>query len=126
MLNRYAAAGCTLLVLVAFVGCATTEDAAEAPPTRAYRIQVETTDDRAAANATVRRLTDWWAALPPAEQPAGLAEPEFAPEIVWQPPYYRVRVGVFATRAAAEDALAALRQKFPDAFVARAAAPARK
>ena len=126
MLNRYAAAGCTLLVLAALVGCATTEDAAEAPPTRAHRIQVETTDDRAAANATVRRLTDWWAALPPAEQPDGLAEPEFAPEIVWQPPYYRIRVGRFATRAAAEDALAALREEFPDAFVVRAAAPARK
>ncbi|PSQ78623.1 MAG: SPOR domain-containing protein, partial [Bacteroidetes bacterium QH_6_63_17] len=38
--------------------------------------------------------------------------------INWKPPFYRVRLGPFATRQQAEAVLQAARSVFPDAFVA--------
>ena len=123
---RYAAAGITLLLLAVLAGCTSTENTADEPPVRAFRIQVQTTADKGAADATVGRLMDWWTELPPSDRPPALADQGFEPEVVWRPPYYRVRVGRFASRDAATDALATLRQEFPDAFVARTATPAQE
>lgn len=122
---RTFAAALAVVLMAAVAGCAAPEPASETP-TRAFRIQVKTTPDKDAADAAVGRVLDWWAELPSADRPDALADQDLAPEVVWSAPYYRVRVGRFATRAAAEDALAALRQEFPDAFVARAAAPAQE
>lgn len=108
-----------LIVIAAVLsGCATTAPSTPQPPERIYRIQLVQTSDKSAAEATVNRALSWWRELDAAERPVPLREQGFQPDIVWQQPYYRVRVGAFETRAAAREVVPVLRQRFPDAFVA--------
>jgi hypothetical protein len=44
--------------------------------------------------------------------------------VVWQQPYYRVRIGRFAGRAEATPALDAVRAQFGDAFIVPEQVPA--
>lgn len=89
----------------------------EPPRERVYRLQVHMTAEKESANAYVQRVRTWWDELPQADRPAGLGPDEPAVEIVWQQPYYRVRLGRFDSRSAAEDALEVVGQAFPRAFV---------
>ncbi len=116
-----------LIVIVAVLsGCATTESPTPQLPERVYRIQLMQTSDKSTAESTVSRALSWWNKLDADERPAPLREQGFRPDIAWQQPYYRVRVGTFETRAAAREVVPALRQRFPDAFVAPVTrAPAR-
>lgn len=97
------------------------EPPAAGPVTRTlqgFRIQLVTTPEKDAADAYVEQAIDWWAALPAGRRPDYLATGnELDVKIAWRQPYYRVRVGSFASRAEAEAALEAVRARFPDAFI---------
>lgn len=99
-------------------GCQTIESLGEedAP---AYRVQVHLTDDRAEAETVREQAASWWAALHPDERPPGAAD-DLTAVVVWQQPYYRVRLGAFGSRDAAADVLPTIRAQFPEAFIVRA------
>lgn len=107
--------GVVLVGLVA--GCATPEPAAPDRPKRVFRIQLAMSGEKAEAESVVRQARSWWDALAPSERPQALEKQGFQPDVVWRQPYYRVRVGRFNTRSAAQDALAAVRSRFPDALI---------
>jgi hypothetical protein len=100
---------------------------AEAPPARparpttrtvqGFRIQVVTTSEKAAADAHVEQVLAWWRTVPSAKRPAYLKSNDLPVEIKWQQPYYRVRLGGFATRDEAQRALALVQERFSKAFI---------
>jgi len=83
-----------------------------------FRVQVYSAQDKQSAEEFRERVRQWWR-----------VESENAPEdvfagrlpivIEYGQPYYRVRVGAYATREVATDALNFIQQEFADAFVAR-------
>lgn len=93
----------------------------EAAPVRrtvqGFRIQLLITEDKAAADARVEEALRWWQAVPRAERPPHMKADEPPLGIAWQQPYYRVRLGAFASRAEARRALALAQKRFPEAFV---------
>lgn len=99
-------------------------DPEERAPQQAYRIQVYMTSDQAEAEQMAEQVRAWWRELPDDERPPALAASELAPEVVWQQPYYRVRIGQFTERSAAEPALSAVRAAFDDAFIVPVRLPA--
>lgn len=83
-----------------------------------YRIQLFQTQDRMRAEEAVERIVTWWLE----EQERGNRSDLFSrsqPPVynVWRQPYYRVRVGDFASRSQAERALAEVKSRFDGAFV---------
>lgn len=79
------------------------EEEPTAPRTvQGYRIQLLTTKNKEAA-----------------DERAAEAEAEWGGpvEVAWKAPYYRVRVGAFSSRSAAQSMLDAVQQQFPDAFL---------
>ena len=97
---------------------AETPPAPRQPVTRTvqgFRVQVLTSDDKGEAEAALAEATTWWSGL--ADRPLGLDTPDAPVEIAWQQPYYRVRVGTFASRAEAERALPLLKRRFGKAFI---------
>lgn len=91
------------------------------PDARHYHVQLRLTEDKARAAETLGRAERWWRNQPAADRPP-LAEASSSSDppatIVWKAPFYRVRIGPFATEAQAEAVLDAARSAFPDAFVA--------
>lgn len=79
-----------------------------------YRIQVFSTLDKNEALEREIAAKDWWAGVenPPAS--IGATLPVY---VLYRQPYYRVRLGNFGSRAAAERALAFVQQRFPEAFL---------
>ncbi len=73
-----------------------------------FRIQVFSGEDRASAER-VRGEAEGWARRRGAEG--------YEATLAYIRPYYRVRVGAFATRGEAEAALAGVRTQFPEAFL---------
>ena len=67
-----------------------------------FRIQVLTTGDKDAADQRAAEAESTW----------GLPV-----EVAWKAPYYRVRVGAFASRSAAQDELDTVKEQYPDAFL---------
>jgi cell division septation protein DedD len=78
-------------------------------------VQVQATDSKADADATAARAASWWSEVAPEDGEADVL-------VVWQAPYYRVRLGPFASRADAQRALDRLRERFPNAFLVPATA----
>jgi hypothetical protein len=83
-----------------------------------FRVQVFSARDQQAAQDFREEVRQWW------EQNKGDAATSVLgeePPIVVQytQPYYRVRIGAFADRDAAEEALAFVRQNYSNAFIAR-------
>ena len=105
------------LVVLLTSGCQTAGSLSgeDAP---AYRVQVHLTADRTEAETVREQAASWWAALRPDERPAGAAD-DLAAVVVWQQPYYRVRLGAFRSRDDAADVLPAIRAEFPEAFIVR-------
>ena len=92
----------------------------DAPVTRTvqgYRIQVYTSSEKAEADAEAARASSWWESLSAGERPLGLQQDEAPVAVVWRQPYYRVRVGAFASRSEAERALSLIKQRFGKAFI---------
>lgn len=99
-------------------------DETEPSAPQMYRIQVHMTPDQAEAEQVVDRVRTWWRQLPEGERPDPLVASGLDPEVVWQQPYYRVRIGRFAGRSEATPALDAVRAQFGDAFLVPEQMPA--
>lgn len=115
-----------LFAVVLLVACTgptpdrTSGSSSPAPGTRLYHVQLQITEDKDQAVEILGRGQRWWTAQPPADRPSlveGTAASAKAVSITWKAPYYRVRLGPFATEAQAEAVLEAARSASPDAFV---------
>lgn len=79
-----------------------------------YRVQVYSSLNRDEAIAQEETAKTWWNSNSEAA-PSGVSElPVYR---IYIQPYYRVRVGNFTSREAAERARSFLSQRFPDAFI---------
>ena len=98
------------------------------PGSRRYYVQLQLTEDKDRAEAILSQGLRWWNQQPASSRPSlveNARSSDTAVSIKWQAPFYRVRIGPFATEQQAETVLKEARPTFPDAFVApeRADAP---
>ena len=98
------------------------------PGSRGYYVQLQLTEDKDRAEAILSQGLRWWNQQPASSRPSLVEDArssDTAVSIKWQAPFYRVRIGPFATEQQAETVLKEARATFPDAFVApeRADAP---
>lgn len=83
-----------------------------------FRIQIANVPSKDAADEQVEAAIRWYAEQRAAGRTGGLFRAADAPVYtIYRQPYYRVRVGNFATRAAANQALGAVAARFPGALV---------
>ncbi len=82
-----------------------------------FRIQILTTEQKATADARVEEALRWWEGVPRPRRPAHMKTGEPPLSIAWRQPYYRVRLGAFASQAEARRALALVAERFPEAFI---------
>ena len=82
-----------------------------------FRIQVFSARDKQAAQEFREKVRQWWKENKE-DAPAAFGED---PPIVteYSQPYYRVRIGAFAERGVAEEALAFVSKRYPKAFISR-------
>lgn len=78
-----------------------------------YRVQIFNTANRDAAERLRGEASDWWRTLSDADRGAQPTDVI----VSYQQPYYRVRLGAYATREEADRALAVVRQRYEDAFL---------
>lgn len=83
-----------------------------------YRIQVYSAQDQEASQEFREKVRQWWTSAQ-AEVPSGLFQGQPPIVIEYSQPYYRVRIGAFADREEATEALEFVRRAFSGAFVAR-------
>lgn len=84
-----------------------------------FQIQVYSSVERAAAEEMRQEVQTWWEEE--RDEEAATLFPEGMPiNIEFGQPYYRVRIGAFAEREQALEALSFVRNTFADAFIARA------
>ena len=82
-----------------------------------FRVQIFSSQDKAAVDELVEDLHAWWQEQRDEGATTGFFRPERPPvSIHYRQPYYRVRVGGFATREQAERVVALLNARFPGAF----------
>jgi hypothetical protein len=81
-----------------------------------YRIQLLSTQDKEEANRTAEAARQWWRNTRDTVPDPLFADP---PPIVieYGQPYYRVRLGAFAERRRAEEALTIVQREFDGAFI---------
>ena len=85
-----------------------------------FRIQIFSSQQKAVAERRLTEARDWWAQIrQDADVPDDLFPEQLPAVIEYRQPYYRVRVGSFAERERAEDALAVVKREYVDAFIAR-------
>ena len=78
-----------------------------------YRVQIFSSNSRASAEEIRDRALAWWE-----RAQSGQGAPQQLEAVVtYLQPYYRVRLGAFATDADAEAALAFVRREYPEAFL---------
>lgn len=83
-----------------------------------YRIQLFQTRERDVAERAVEQATQWWRSRKEAGSRGDLFESNSAPVYnVWRQPFYRVRLGDFATEDEAEEILSDVRGRFDGAFI---------
>ena len=78
-----------------------------------YRVQVFSSNSRGSAERVRAQALAWWQG---AKSRAGAPEALEA-RVVYLQPYYRVRLGAFATREDADAMLRLVRDEFPEAFL---------
>lgn len=83
-----------------------------------FRVQIFNSIDRAQAIQQEEAAKAWWRSLPSEQRPAQLWPEALPIYTVYRQPYYRIRVGDFATRPEAERALNFVKRHYPDAFIA--------
>ena len=83
-----------------------------------FRIQIHSSLDRATAVEAEQRVKSWWIGIPLEERPEGVFGGGLPVYLKYAQPYYRVRVGNFATRDEAELALTLVQEEFSGAFIA--------
>lgn len=83
-----------------------------------FRIQIFSARDKQDAQAFREEVRQWWEGNKEKAPISVLGE---EPPIVvkYTQPYYRVRIGAFAERNVAEEALEFVRQSYSNAFIAR-------
>ena len=81
-----------------------------------FRVQVFSTLDKNDAVQQEEAAKDWWR-VTQQDAPPGVFSDEMPVSIVYIQPYYRVRIGNFTSRAAAESARTYLAPRFPEAFI---------
>ncbi|HYE96623.1 MAG TPA: SPOR domain-containing protein [Rubricoccaceae bacterium] len=79
-----------------------------------FRIQVFTTEDRAAAERVREEAEGWWSS---ARMQPGAPSAPFEVDIEYQQPYYRVRLFGFEYRGEADAALPFVRRRYDTAFI---------
>lgn len=85
-----------------------------------FRIQIFSTNEKSVADRRRAEARSWWEQIQQEEEvPEDLFPAQLPTNIAYRPPYYRVRIGSFAERERAEEALSFVRRKYPDAFIAR-------
>lgn len=104
------------------------ENRADAGVTRTvegFRIQIYSSQDKEPADEKVEEAIEWWRTLQEEQEedgaPAtqeGLMPEELPVYVRYRQPYYRVRIGNFTSRDAAERALRMVQRRFTDAFIA--------
>jgi hypothetical protein len=114
--------GLGLLVGGVLLGLSCTGPAPDAPETagtesRLYHVQLYRTRQKAKANRMLGRALAWWEEQDGTVGPRPLTTDAPPVDVAWRAPLYRVRLGPFASRQAADSVLAAARSSFPDAFV---------
>lgn len=83
-----------------------------------FRIQVYSAQDKRASEEFREEVRQWWQTVQ--DEAPGAVFRERPPIVIeYTQPYYRVRIGAFASRDEAEEALSFIHQKYPDAFMAR-------
>lgn len=120
-----------LLLLMTLAACKTTDPTAPRPspeqePPRGpvtrtvdgFRIQIGMWTERTDADAAVVEAVDWFRDLAAGNRPRYMSDGngDLDVEVAWRAPYYRVRIGRFATRQEANQALSAVSRRFPEAF----------
>ena len=91
------------------------------PGSRRYYVQLQLTEDKDRAEAILSQGLRWWNQQPASSRPSLVEDArssDTAVSIKWQAPFYRVRIGPFATEQQAETVLEEAQSTFPDAFVA--------
>ena len=74
-----------------------------------YRVQIYASESRQNAERVRSEALQWWGR-------AGTGE-DLEAIVAYLQPYYRVRVGAFASREEADAALARVRRQYPEAFI---------
>lgn len=82
-----------------------------------FRVQIGMTEDQEQADQRYEEALAWWRQIPARRRPPYMRNERPPLEIDWQAPLYRVRMGAFATRQEAQQALDLIRQQFSDAFI---------
>jgi hypothetical protein len=83
-----------------------------------FRIQVFSARDQQAAQDFREQVRQWWEDnKDQAPRTALTGDPPII--IKYSQPYYRVRIGAFADRDVAEEALEFVSKKYPKAFISR-------
>ena len=83
-----------------------------------FRVQVYSAQDQEAAQEFRERVRQWWAEVEP-DAPTDLFGDQPPIVIEYTQPYYRVRIGAFADREQAAEALEFVRKEYSGAFVAQ-------
>lgn len=83
-----------------------------------YRVQVYSAQDKQSAEEFRERVRVWWNSAQD-DAPDDPFAGRLPIVVEYGQPYYRVRVGAYASREEATDALEFIQQEFADAFVAR-------
>lgn len=83
-----------------------------------YRVQVYSAQDKQSAEEFREQVRQWWNEVR-SEAPSDLFSDPLPIVVEYGQPYYRVRVGAYASRERAGEALEFVRKDFGDAFVAR-------
>lgn len=78
-----------------------------------FRVQIFSSASRPSAENVRAEAVQWWEGA----QSAAGAPDEMEVQVAYLQPYYRVRMGAFATREEAEAALALVRRQYPEAFL---------
>ena len=115
-----------LLLGAAFLGGCSgaappTDSSGAEPRSRVYHVQLRLTEDKDQAEAILSQGLRWWNQQPASSRPSLVEDArssDTAVSIKWQAPFYRVRIGPFATEQQAETVLEEAQSTFPDAFVA--------
>jgi len=83
-----------------------------------FRVQVFSARDKQAAQDFREKVRRWWEANKE-DAPSSVLGEEPPIVVEYTQPYYRVRMGAFADRDAAEEALEFVRRSYSNAFIAR-------
>ena len=97
---------------------AAVSDARVLETVQGFRIQIHSSLDKEGAVSAEERAKAWWSSISEEERPASMQNDQLPVYLKYVQPYYRGRVGNFATREEAEIALEMIAGRFPRAFIA--------